>query len=145
MVLDRFGSSSGVGEGDGATTAVDTRLVLDASINGWSRDRLLGLRLLFEWADRRALPDFALSFSPAQLDSQVNSGKINRRDKGKGKKVDTKRSKKKVSVEASSTEASLASAKSQGDNVGGGDTPSGWWIRDSVIEELKGKTWLAGG
>ena len=35
-------------------TPIDSRLVLEnASVESGKRDRLLGLRLLFEWADRR--------------------------------------------------------------------------------------------
>ncbi|KAH8886958.1 hypothetical protein GQ53DRAFT_796478 [Thozetella sp. PMI_491] len=141
LVVDRFGSGGGVGEGEGASTAVDARLVLDAGIYSWSRDRLLGLRLLFEWADRRALSAVPSTSEHGESESKMEKS---RRDKSKGKKVDVKRGKKKVSVAGGSTETSLALSRSQGSDVGGNGPGGAWWIRDSVIEELKGKTWLAG-
>ncbi|KAK5657541.1 hypothetical protein OQA88_3114 [Cercophora sp. LCS_1] len=107
VVLDRTGAGGGVGEGEGASTAVDVRLVLKRGLDGISRDRLLGLRLLFEWADRRGM-----LVRPAA-----------------SKEAD-KKGKKKVSLELDGEK----------DDAGQG----GWWLRDSVVEELKGATWLAG-
>ncbi|KAL2016608.1 hypothetical protein VTK56DRAFT_3265 [Thermocarpiscus australiensis] len=145
VVLDRLGSSGGgVGEGEGASTVVDTRLVLRSGLDGWSRDRLLGLRLLFEWAERRAL--FAAgaqvtnpppSERPAEgLRETLSRGK---REKNKGKKSDTKRGKN-VAVEEARQETGGPQEQGKLDSSGMGGS---WWLRDSVVEELKGKAWLA--
>ncbi|KAK1760295.1 hypothetical protein QBC47DRAFT_366829 [Echria macrotheca] len=121
IVLDRVNSGGGVGEGEGASTAVDAKLVLRSGLDGWSRDRLLGLKLLFEWADRR----------PALVEAiEATTAENMAKRKGKGKA--TKKGKKKVSLEpAESIETAL-------------EKDNGWWLRDSAIEELKGMTWLAG-
>lgn len=87
MVLDRSGGEGGSEEA--ATTEVDARLALEDGLEEWSKESLEGLRLLFEWAEKRAL---------------ANSTDIAR----------------------------------SGDEEG-----EGWWLRDSVIEMLKGKVWLA--
>lgn len=86
MVLDRSGGEGGSEEA--ATTEVDARLALESGLDGWSRESLEGLRLLFEWAEKRA--------------SSKNLGE--------------------------------ATDDSEGE---------GWWLRDSVVEILKGKAWLA--
>lgn len=86
MVLDRSGGEGGSEEA--ATTEVDARLALEGGLDGYSRESLEGLRLLFEWAEKRAL--------------------------AKGADV------------------------THGDEEG-----EGWWLRDSVVEMLKGKAWLA--
>lgn len=86
MVLDRSGGEGGSEEA--ATTEVDARLALEDELDGLSRESLEGLRLLFEWVEKRAL--------------------------AKGADV------------------------ARGDDEG-----EGWWLRDSVVDMLKGKAWLA--
>lgn len=57
-MFDWLGSSGGgVGEGEGVSMVVDVKLVLRVGLDmeGWLRDRLLGLRLLFEWVERRGV------------------------------------------------------------------------------------------
>ncbi|KAI8251309.1 Negative regulator of mitosis [Colletotrichum sp. SAR 10_98] len=88
-VLDRSASTEGAA-GESSGSSVDARLVLERSMDGTSRERLCGLKMLFEWADRRA---------------QIGA-------KEKGKVADEK------DLE--------------------------WWMRDSVVEELKGRVFLAG-
>ncbi|KAJ0109337.1 hypothetical protein J7T55_000262 [Diaporthe amygdali] len=101
MVLDRRGGEGGSEEA--ATTEVDARLALESGLDGWSRENLEGLRLLFEWSEARNV-----SGSSKQTIS-----------KGKDK-------------------------ESEGDISGDDSNESGgWWLRDSVIEMLKGKAWLA--
>lgn len=90
MVLDRGGGEGGSEEA--ATTEVDARLALWSGLDWWSRERLEGLRLLFEWSERRSEP-------------KTSGGK---------------------------------EEKEEGDAEEGG-----WWLRDSVIEMLKGKAWYA--
>ncbi|TKW55262.1 Negative regulator of mitosis [Colletotrichum tanaceti] len=93
-VLDRTTNSDGAAS-ESSGSAVDSRLVLQRSMDGSSRERLLGLKMLFEWADRRA-----------QLEG-----------------------------------SSWAQAKSGG---GEGEKNQEWWMRDSVVEELKGRVFMAG-
>ncbi|KAL2130934.1 hypothetical protein VTI74DRAFT_5739 [Chaetomium olivicolor] len=173
VVLDTLGSGGGVGEGEGASTAVDARLVLRAGLDGgetgagggggrgWDRERLLGLRLLFEWVERRG------SFATAGGDGcqggdaevegvggkEVEEGVGSKGKRGggsKGKKTAAGaagRGKKKVSMGAATAWDELDRVRE--DEVGkrmadiSGVGPL-WWLKDSVIEELKGKTWLAG-
>ncbi|TDZ58229.1 Negative regulator of mitosis [Colletotrichum trifolii] len=85
IVLDCSAGSEGAA-GESSASSVDARLVLERSMDGASRERLLGLKMLFEWADRRA---------------QLESGSWKRR--------------------------------------GDEDHTQEWWIRDSVVEELKGR------
>ncbi|WYZ43187.1 hypothetical protein EsH8_VI_000886 [Colletotrichum jinshuiense] len=92
-VLDRSASSEGAA-GESSGSAVDARLVLERSMDGSSRERLLGLKMLFEWADRRA-----------QLDG-----------------------------------GSWAKSKAGGK----GEKNQEWWMRDSVVEELKGRVFMTG-
>lgn len=91
MVLDRSGGEGGSEEA--ATTEIDARLALESGLDGWSRESLEGLKLLFGWAEKR----------------------------------------------------SLARGPSDGVAAGapGDDEGEGWWLRDSVVEMLKGKAWLA--
>lgn len=91
MVLNRSGGEGGSEEA--ATTEVDARLVLESGLDGWSRESLEGLRLLFEWVEKRALA----------------------KNRGKTKAAEG----------------------------GGGGEGEGWWLRDSVVEMLRGKAWLA--
>ncbi|GAP90674.1 putative anaphase-promoting complex subunit 1 [Rosellinia necatrix] len=96
LVLDR--SVGGPNVGDAAGTVVDSRLVLEASINNPSREDMLGLKGLFEWVEWRA--------------ERVQ--------------------------EYQNLEPKPEGVPSQ----------SGWsgdgWLRESVIEGLKGGVWLAG-
>lgn len=131
LVLDRLGGDAS------AITVVDVRLALEASMDGWSRDRLLGLRLLFEWADTRS---GRLGVRPSTSGAAPPESPSSRRigTKGKGKRVDARRGKKKVEVEES------GSGKQAGAMVQTSTEGHGWWMRDSTIEMLKGQAWLAG-
>lgn len=86
MVLARSGGEDGSEEA--ATTEVDARLALESGLDGWSREKLEGLRLLFEWAEKRA----------------------------------------------------SAGRSTGADGSGEGE---GWWLRDGVVEALKGEAWFA--
>ncbi|KAK3312910.1 putative APC1 protein [Apodospora peruviana] len=137
VVLDRLGSGGGIGEGEGASTAVDARLVLRNGLDGWSRDRLLGLRLLFGWADRRSSLVLAKSGATgAAVDD--SGGKAEKKEKGKGKSVKGGK-RKKVSVATPLETVDAATVGQVADNGG-----YSWWLRDSIIDELKGRAWLAG-
>lgn len=98
MVLDRRGAEGGSEEA--AITEVDARLALESGLDGWSRDGLEGLRLLFGWSEARG------------------ESAVNRQVAAEGKD------------------------KELGDGDGAAEE-GGWWLRDSVIEMLKGKAWLA--
>ncbi|KAF9871267.1 20s cyclosome subunit (apc1) [Colletotrichum karsti] len=87
-VLDRSASSEGAA-GESSGSSVDARLALERSVDGASRERLCGLKMLFEWADRR--------------DQIVVKGKKAQDDKDEE-----------------------------------------WWMRNSVVEELKGRVFLGG-
>lgn len=89
MVLNRSGGEGGSEEA--ATTEVDARLALESGLDGWSREGLEGLRLLFEWSGQRV-------------------------------------------PSSNSEEAQESESGAEG---------GGWWLRDSVVEMLKGKAWLA--
>ncbi|KAH8903384.1 hypothetical protein BR93DRAFT_902379 [Coniochaeta sp. PMI_546] len=130
LVLDLAGGGGGVGEGETATTAVDTRLVLQDGLDGWSRDRLLGLRLLFAWADARGL----LRRERRQNVEETKTAK----GKGKGKKVEGSKGGRKVEVASASQNDADDGVLEKSVN---GDA---WWIRDSVVDMLKGRAWLAG-
>jgi anaphase-promoting complex subunit 1 len=124
VVLDLLGGGGGVGPGETGTTAVDTRFVLEAGLDGLSRDRLLGLRVLFAWVEARG-----------QLV----------RDAGKKDETGTKRKGKGKST--GKMEEEDAGAQDPGREVEGkmGSTgPDGWWLRDGVVDMLKGRAWLAG-
>lgn len=153
LVLDRLGSGAGVGEGPGATTAVDARLALRSGLDSCSRDRLLGLRLLFEWAERRGA--FAGGAPPPgepgregaeQEETAAAPASKHRREKSRSRKGGAARGKKKVAVgHAEEPEAAgRAPGEEKAGGAGGEGVERSWWLRDSVIEELKGKTWLAG-
>ncbi|KAL2266823.1 hypothetical protein VTJ83DRAFT_6175 [Remersonia thermophila] len=140
MVLDPFSVASGVSEGKGANTAVDARLALRAGLDGTSglsRDRLLGLKLLFEWADTRGMfarGDSALD--KTEESAAAGAGGKARRGKEKGKKAATTRGKKKVSLEA-------AQAQKEHKDGDAGKAKGPWWLADNAIDELKGLLWLA--
>ena len=121
-------------------------------MDGWSRDRLLGLRLLFEWADVRPLrPLSSLAASKNQAETDERKPQRGGKGKGKAKKaVSAKKGKKKVEVNTtlSTTSLDLRTARDGGTadtlSVDVCGEASGWWMRDSVIEMLKGRAWLAG-
>ncbi|KAI1126993.1 hypothetical protein F5Y10DRAFT_201927 [Nemania abortiva] len=95
LILDR--SVGGPDVGDAAGTVVDTRLVLEQTINNPNREDMLGLKGLFEWVEWRA----------ERAQEQEHEQKAER-----------------------------PSGQSGWSNDG--------WLRDSVIEGLKGGVWLAG-
>lgn len=88
MVLGRSGGEGGSEEA--ATTEVDARLALEGGLDGWSREGLEGLRLLFAWAEKRG-----------------------------------------------------SAASGSGELQGGEDEGEGWWLRDGMVEMLRGKVWIA--
>ncbi|KAK3489871.1 hypothetical protein B0T13DRAFT_80357 [Neurospora crassa] len=169
VVMDRLGSGGGVGEGEGATTFVDARLVLENDLTRGgmpSREKLLGLRLLFEWMERRqslavqspvsaALPALGtLPVTPAAADAttagrttakgkskaragHAGQGPTTRSMKGKGKKVSVEEEKEHCVPNWDE----LREGSRHGSAVASGDN---WWIRDSVIEDLKGRAWFVG-
>lgn len=102
MVLDHSGGEGGSEEA--ATTEVDARLALESELDGWSREGLEGLKLLFGWAERRAL--FKRSAEVPREEEEEEGDEI-------------------FGASGSRTEG------------------EGWWLRDSVVEMLKGKAWLA--
>jgi anaphase-promoting complex subunit 1 len=126
----------GGGEGLEGRGSVDAGLVLAAGLESGSRERLLGLRLLFAWADGRGL----LRKEGATKEGARKEGVEVTADKGKGKRVEKKRGKK-VEVEESRGEAGDEEDGGSLDGAAGGDV---WWIRDSVVDMLKGRAWLAG-
>jgi len=179
VVLDRFGFASAAGFGapdvagtsEAATTAVDARLVLRSGLeDGWSRDRLVGLRMLFEWAERRgvfaaereveAARRAATSSSSEQAAEQTEQDageKGKGKGKGRGKKgTAAGKGKKKVSIGVGEEQgAGEGTAKEEQDKagerigtagigVGSLEEEPSWWLRDGAIEELKGRMWLAG-
>ncbi|KAK3904354.1 hypothetical protein C8A05DRAFT_13763 [Staphylotrichum tortipilum] len=156
VALERVGSGAGaVGEGEGASTAVDARLVLKSGLEdgAWERDRLLGLRLLFEWGERRGVflgssPSSASGEggenAPAPAGGEEGTGK---KKTGKGTKTaaaatatTTGRGKKKVSLGVPLAEGE--EGEKEGDVAAPALGP--WWLGDGAIEELKGRAWLAG-
>lgn len=178
VIMDRLGSGGGVGEGEGATTFVDARLVLenDLSAGGMpSREKLLGLRLLFEWMERRqslsvqspvsasaALPALG-TFPETPVAYGTLAGRTHATGKGKSKArtghghghshgpTTRSKGKKKVSVEEEK-EHEHGHGVLKWDEVREGSSAGGhgvaaennWWMRDSVIEDLKGRVWLVG-
>ncbi|KAI1744858.1 hypothetical protein F4680DRAFT_443337 [Xylaria scruposa] len=94
LALDR--SVGGPDVGDATGTVVDTRLVLEDSINNPTREGMLGLKGLFDWVEWRV----------KRAQEQNHEGKTR---------------------------------ASSGQNCWSGDG----WLRESVIEGLKGGVWLA--
>ncbi|KAM0281143.1 hypothetical protein ACHAQH_003722 [Verticillium albo-atrum] len=96
-----------------SSSAVDARLVLEQSTYSFSRERMQGLKLLFEWADVRdrlegpRLPPVIVNEIRTTEQQKDEHNDMNAADEVKG--------------------------------VG-----NGWWMRDSVIETLKGQVFLAG-
>ena len=138
LVLDRVGGG-GTDEADGASSAVDARLVLEASMEGWSRDGLLGLRLLFEWADRRGRPLTPLLLPPATTQTD-GAGKDRRRSSGRGQA----KAKESTTARDAGKAGGQQQQQQQQQRVLAPSEESSWWLRDSVVEMLKGKAWLAG-
>jgi anaphase-promoting complex subunit 1 len=69
----------------------------------------------------------------------AGGGGKGRRGKDKGKKTAPGRGKKKVSMGVAQHETEIGGGKKPGDV----SVKDSWWLRDSVIDELKGRTWLA--
>ncbi|ROT38402.1 hypothetical protein SODALDRAFT_350637 [Sodiomyces alkalinus F11] len=107
LVLSRGTGAEGGGAASGSYSAVDARLVLEQSVDGASRERLQGLRLLFDWVDTRR-----------RMDVEEQGG-----GEKKGKAKDEKK-------------AENLRMETRWDQ--------GWWLRDSVIEALKGRVYLSG-
>ncbi|KAL7797291.1 hypothetical protein V8C37DRAFT_370626 [Trichoderma ceciliae] len=104
-------------EQGGIGSAVDARLEMERGITeGGDRERLEGARLLFEWGDTR--DNLRQSSSTAMSDSQSTIKPANSQDE--------------------SREDAPAEQEEKEDGVEGV-----WWMRDSAIEALKGKVWMA--
>lgn len=115
IVLDR--GVGGPDVSDSAASVVDARLALEQGVRGAKRDDLIALRGLFEWVDWRA--------RRAQLDrSQQQSEE---KDKGEPE------------VEQDSDNKAKEKGKGKVIDWGGEG-----WLRESVVEGLKGSIWLAG-
>ncbi|KAL7938885.1 hypothetical protein V8C35DRAFT_289468 [Trichoderma chlorosporum] len=101
----------------GIGSAVDARLEMERGvIEGGDRERLEGARLLFEWGDAR--DNLRQSSSTAMTDSQSTIKPVNSQDEPK--------------------DDALAQHEETEDEAEGV-----WWMRDSAIEALKGKVWMA--
>ncbi|ODA75934.1 hypothetical protein RJ55_08575 [Drechmeria coniospora] len=102
-------------------SALDARMELERGImDGGDRERLEGARLLFEWAGTRERLLETLPPASSPEDSQ--------------------------STMKASSSATLAAEDSQHESWKKTSPLRGehsWWMRDSVIETLKGKAWLA--
>jgi anaphase-promoting complex subunit 1 len=109
--------------GGGSGLAVDAGLVLKGTLDGGGvgRDGLLGLKLLFAWGDRRRKV-FGLEGKEVGADGSQSTV---RDVKGKGREM--------------RTEAATKERDAEGSSV----SRDAWWMRDSVIDMLKGQAWLA--
>jgi anaphase-promoting complex subunit 1 len=110
--------------GGGSGQAVDAGLVLKGVLDGGGKgmDGLLGMRLLFAWGDRRRKVLGLEGKEPRAEESQETV----RDAKGKGREM--------------SAGANTKEQGTQGSSVSG----DAWWMRDSVIDMLKGQAWLVG-
>ena len=124
ILLDR--GVGGPDVSDGAASVVDVRLALQQGVQDAKRDDLVALRGLFEWVDWRA--------RRAQLDrersgdARASDGDSVEKDQGKGKGKDDNRNR------------GVSTKKGKGKINWGAEG----WLRDSVVEGLKGSIWLAG-
>lgn len=101
-------------------TAVDARLEMERGImEGGDRERLEGARLLFEWGDARDNLRQASSAAAAISDSQSTI-------------------KPATPHHGSRDEATPEQDEKEDEKAEGV-----WWMRDSAIEALKGKVWMA--
>ncbi|KAM0262455.1 hypothetical protein ACHAQJ_001709 [Trichoderma viride] len=106
-------------EQGGIGTAVDARLEMERGImEGGDRERLEGARLLFEWGDAR--DNLRQSSLAAISDSQDTIKPATSQDESK---------------EDTPTEEEEKEDGEEAEGV--------WWMRDSAIEALKGKVWMA--
>ncbi|EHK23491.1 uncharacterized protein TRIVIDRAFT_37630 [Trichoderma virens Gv29-8] len=101
----------------GMGSAVDARLEMERGVReGGDRERLEGARLLFEWGDAR--DNLRQSSLTAMTDSQSTIKPANLQDESK---------------EDAPTQNEETEDEAEGV----------WWMRDSAIEALKGKVWMA--
>ncbi|KAL8377206.1 hypothetical protein RB595_008065 [Gaeumannomyces hyphopodioides] len=126
--------------GDEGASAVNSRLVLEEALEVGGRDELLGLRMLFEWADRRRVATGGGGSSAAETDaSSMMPPPGGHSSRGKSK---TKAGSKGVQIsEPERADTGVGAAVDAVPDVPASE--NGWWMRDSVIEMLKGKAWLA--
>ena len=121
ILLDR--GVGGPDVSDGAASVVDARLALEQGVQDAKRDDLVALNGLFDWVDWRA--------RRAQLDRE-GDGVVKNADKRKGKGKD----------------GNGGASAEKGEANEGSKTKIDWggegWLRESVVEELKGGIWLAG-
>jgi anaphase-promoting complex subunit 1 len=107
-------------EQGGIGTAVDARLEMERGImEGGDRERLEGARLLFEWGDARDNLRQASSAAAAVSDSQSTI--------------------KPATPHRGLRDGGTPEHEEKEDEKADGI----WWMRDSAIEALKGKVWMA--
>ncbi|KAI0838512.1 hypothetical protein F5Y06DRAFT_48401 [Hypoxylon sp. FL0890] len=97
-----------------SVSAVDARLVLEDIVQSGNRDDLLGLKGLFEWEDWRA--------GKTQEEEKENQ-KEREKERGKGNEDEM---------------SDIDNEKKEPHWTGEG------WLRESIVEGLKGGVWLAG-
>ncbi|KAJ2903142.1 uncharacterized protein MKZ38_010406 [Zalerion maritima] len=117
---DEGNSSTGSG---GLAQAVDARLVLKEVASGRSREDLLGLRLLFAWEAERQK---RLKEAEAEPD--------NAEEDSKGKKVRISAGGDVIMDNDAEEDAPETAEDEDGD----------WWLRSTVVDEIKGKVYLGG-
>ncbi|EFX03396.1 20S cyclosome subunit [Grosmannia clavigera kw1407] len=115
-MLGQLGTSED-GNGHIFSNIIDARLVLETSLERWSRNGLLDLRLLFDWASLRD--------SLRQCDEGAGSA-VENRDKGTEMEVPAD-----LQHEGQLPWSTSSAAVD-------------WWMDDSIIDTLKGKAWIAG-
>jgi anaphase-promoting complex subunit 1 len=137
LVLDaEAGGGGDGGRSSGACSVVDVRLELERAVNGMSMDGLMGLRLLFEWAAKRTR---LVSLPPHGADKRKGKENGHGHEQGRGKLK--KKGKEKVKAVESDAYDDAEDLVEPDDPAA---TPAEWWMRDSVVETLKGRVWLAG-
>lgn len=125
---------------------MDARLMLEEALEVGGRDELLGLRLLFEWAERRKGNPTAAATSggggergsegAAAEDTAAMPPPAKTRSRGKEVQIAEPGSSETVATEPVPDEGPEPPP-------GGPAGDNGWWMKESVIEMLKGKVWLA--
>ncbi|EPE02615.1 apc1 protein [Ophiostoma piceae UAMH 11346] len=117
FVLGEDGDSGSGGSLSSLSSVVDARLALAGGLHsGWGRDRLLDLRLLFDWADQRSM--------------RLEADRTCESRAGKSVQGDDKEIKDSLLPPWPSTDTDKGRVD--------------WWMSDSAIDKLKSKVWLIG-